>query len=72
MRQRTVREKVTASRVSDRFLTMDIHSPSVTHNQKISSVEERLVIREEKTDRYGTRCRPGKQRVIKPFSFSSL
>ncbi|KAI4578111.1 hypothetical protein MJG53_010966, partial [Ovis ammon polii x Ovis aries] len=42
MRQRTVREKVTAPRVSDRFLTMDIHSPPVTHNQKISSVEERI------------------------------
>ncbi|KAI4562959.1 hypothetical protein MJT46_010568 [Ovis ammon polii x Ovis aries] len=56
MRQRTVREKVTAPRVSDRFLTMDIHSPPVTHNQKISSVEERLVIREEKTDRHGTRA----------------
>ena len=39
MRQRTAREKVTASRVSGRFLPMDIHSPSVTHNQKITSVE---------------------------------
>lgn len=30
----------------------------------------RMVIGEEKTDRHGTRCRAGKQRVIKPFSFS--
>ena len=68
------REAHTATSMSDHFIIYKAELQGILTLCQLHTtgrpVQLRMVIGEEKTDRHGTRHRTGKQRVIKPFSFS--